>query len=265
MLTFDLTLNSVNCATIPITKCCASDESYVIGFDYCKPANESLNKSYPPIYSSDVETALDASQFQLTINLPTCPDGFVHSAVSTKFFLFENGSLSIPELGISKPHGEFCVDEFESLDASLEPVLKATARFCVPDPCLGASNCVRKCCPQGMILYFISDNRDFHCRHSETIKFDYSTLNNSSETDDDDPLLIETGIVESYVIHSGAGPKCENHEFDIVKSEGNETEPFFTMKNGSAFIIGHQQLSSDGYCIESFQSDVEDQTVITKS
>ena len=99
-----------------------------------------------------------------TYELTTCPEGFVHS-VSTDFpdFVFNrDGSIGIPKLGIWRPNGQFCVDEFDTLDPIRNPYGLAV-RFCCSDPCW-RKKCIRKCCPDGMTLYVDSVNSIVYCR-----------------------------------------------------------------------------------------------------
>jgi len=244
---------------ISITKCCAVNESYVIGFDSCQAVSNNNSSGTifqhydPPIYSiiisNENRTLIEdaSSRIQLEINLSTCPDGFVYN-VSTDFFLYENGSLSIPQFGVWRNFGEFCIDEFDPL----EPV-KVTARFCVPDPCLGV-NCIRKCCPEGMELY-IGDSINCRVTEDPTIVFDHFALQNLSEASPD-----------SYVVRNGVAPKCE---IDLLDYNWNSEiiKPFSIMKNGSMSIISNNFLEKnhvmDDYCID-FKTDFDpNQTVIS--
>jgi len=247
---------------IPITKCCPVNESYVIGFDSCQAfsSNDSSSTIFqqydPPIYSiiisSENRTLIEdaSSRIQLEINLSTCPNGLVHN-VSTDFFLYENGSLSIPQFGIRRTHGEFCIDEFETFDPQ-EPV-KITARFCVPDSCLGV-NCIRKCCPKGMELY-ISDGNRIQCRVTTdpSIVFDHFVFQNN----------LSDASPDSYVVRNGVAPKCV---IDLLEYWNSEMKPFSIMKNGSMSITSYLpeiNQVSDYYCID-FKTEFDrNQTVIS--
>ncbi len=260
LVSFQISVSTTS-KIIQLTKCCALNESYVIGFDSCQAfsSNDSssaiFQKYDPPIYSiisNENRTLIEdaSSQIQLEINLSTCPDGFVHN-VSTDFFLYENGTLSIPQFGIWRTRGEFCIDENETFDP-LEPV-KVTARFCVPDPCLGV-NCIRKCCPEGMELY-IGDSINCRVTEDPTIVFDHFALQNLSEASPD-----------SYVVRNGVAPKCE---IDLLDYNWNSEiiKPFSIMKNGSMSIISNNFLETnhvmDDYCID-FKTDFNpNQTVIS--
>jgi len=244
LVSFQISVSTTS-KIIQLTKCCALNESYVIGFDSCQAfsSNDSssaiFQKYDPPIYSiisNENRTLIEdaSSRIQLEINLSTCPDGFVHN-VSTDFFLYENGSLSIPQFGIWRTRGEFCIDEFETFDPQ-EPV-KVTARFCVPDPCLGAS-CIRKCCPERMELY-MEFNGIYHCRFIEDpiMVTDHFGIQNMSEA--------------AYVIRNGGVPICPGG-IQFLKHYGNEIDAFFILDNGSISIPNHlhgNQITDD-YCFD---------------
>ncbi len=60
---------------------------------------------------------------------------------------------------------KFHIDELETFDTP-EP-FKVTARFCVPDPCLGGKG-IQKYCPEGMELYINGTSEN--CRQTRDVK-----------------------------------------------------------------------------------------------
>jgi len=259
---------------ISLTKCCGENESYVMGFNVCRPT-ASISPTFKrffrdrdkgrqwhsgaSIIRNTVFPLNGANDFEhpnirrvFTHNLPACPFGFIHS-VSRNFLLFENGSFSIPKLGIWRNHDELCADEFETFN-EVEP-FKPFVRFCIPDPCLKI-NCIRKCCPEGMALY--SYDERVSCR----LTSDSSTIfgNNTIES------LSGTTAMESYVIQEGVTPitKYSNATFRMLATEVDGKVPFYINHNGSIFIPSNppgRQLSED-YCVD-YQSNSDNEGVRT--
>lgn len=251
---------------ISVNKCCSANDRYVVIFDKCRPVNSYNDSSidfqlrYPPVHSFDGETIVENPNIRLSnqSRLSKCRKGFVHS-VSTDFLLLENGTLSISELGISRPPSRFCIDEFETLDP-FEP-LQLIVRFCVPEPCLEA-NCIRKCCPQGMRLMNIDNIYDdiVTCApsHTETdTLFENFVLRNLTED--------STAAANSYIFRSGTFPNCPKHSegLQFLRPVVNKEEQFTIIQNGSLFLHGNppgMQLT-DEYCID-YKTGLDNKTVL---
>lgn len=202
---------------VPLTKCCAANERYQIGYDNCKDIAD-YNSSFD-IFQSKVSVIIygvngsvnleqDSSQFQLTFNLSNCPKGYYHQ-IFTNFSIFGNGSIVIPQPNsiLLLDHGSFCIDDIKTFD----PIesLKSVARLCLPSNF--EKPIFRKCCPDGMILHIDDGDDVVNCRLMENtfalnifesifpseIIFDNRSRHHSTDNSSD---------ILNYKIHSDAFP-----------------------------------------------------------
>lgn len=221
--------------SIPLTKCCAENELYAVGFDACrkiKISKDGLPDFDPPVLAINDSSVLKNPDLEIKFQLPDCPTGYA-SITSIHFNLYENGTLSIPSRGLFVNEGQYCLDNIITKNSS-EPIVFA-AHFCVPDPCSGGY-CIRKCCPEGMSLR----NRDT-CQM--TLSSNHFSEYYAQQFDD------SLNLRESY------RPSCSsNNQSTLITLIPDEcrNDGFTITPNGSMFIPKfpkeHQHTSE--YCVD---------------
>ena len=222
---------------IPLTKCCADQEFYVVGFDSCKVEENIIPTAWPPpVYSartneSVTDNPVTPLRFSLTYDLPTCGQGF-DSQTAADFRLYTDGSVTA--LGRRLQPGEFCLNQILSNDNS-----EFAIRFCIPDPCNG-SNCVRKCCPMGMAL---NETTRLCQTHDEPFNVVFQDTSGN----------VVTPAAGSYIIRDGDAPTCPDGMYSMSPEE-NPEEKFYILVDGQMYTPENaedQQKSTD-YCIDDF-------------
>lgn len=227
---------------VPLTNCCNSSEFYNVGFDRCQEWDtEIVNPElFPPIYSygnnDNKIHSFSSEEFDLSTadNLTSCPDGYVVKSW-TKFKIFQDGKLKTLDGKHERLPGEFCIQRI----VSQTPVF--AARLCVPDPCAGnETQCVRKCCPNGMVLNEI----DRVCQ-SSSVPFILPFHDKNGTRVEPNPALITL---------DGVFPNCDNGAYSLRPSEDGEDE-FYILSNGIMHVPSFRQHDSgdvSDYCIDHF-------------
>ncbi len=231
---------------IQLNKCCATSEEYIIGFDMCGEMQEDavLQELKPRFYSSRDVTVLsrkfEANGFDLISNqLESCTDtGFVAN-FSIDFRLLDDGSLFIQSSRTIIQERQFCMEQYSTLIEENPTAL--VARFCVPDPCSGW-NCIRKCCPLGMVL-----NETANLCQIATENLGFSFHNESG-------VSIPSSSVQTLAIHDSAALICPAGMLKFIPDDG---ECFSLLLNGSLFIpfFEDEQKYTNQYCVDHQLSD----------
>ena len=227
---------------IPVRKCCSDKMLYKIGFDECNPdenADKRLISSWPPVFDRLNNRLIDdltADDFIQTTaeSLVNCTEGEV-AVSSTDFSFFSNGSLRLNKDGRNLSSGQFCLNEIATSTDLI-------ARYCIRDPCKGANqSCVRKCCPNGMIL----DSADYLC-HPTSLPFEFESRNENGE-------LVESS--PSYIIRDGAGPKCSSTAINALTDDFGDI--FYVLPNGQIYIPSYpkENRTTSEYCADNLISD----------
>lgn len=223
---------------LPLTKCCDESEPlYALGFDSCK--SEDIPIVWPPpVYLVKTNRTVDASrlEFSLSINLTSCPEGYV-SLSSTNFHLNTDGTVTLLADGNQLESNEFCLSQIAEQPTTREADF--AVRYCAPDPC-NKTNCVHKCCPNGMAL-------------NETSKLCQTTK---------DPFILAfhnesgqevTPDSRSYMIRDGNVPQCSFGMYSL-QPQINPEEFFYILPDGQIYVPGYPENDrvSKEYCIEDF-------------
>ena len=230
---------------IAMTKCCHEETPfYLQGFDSCRNDSEQ-SVSWPPlVFSKRLNQLKDitADDFIITTSNEGCPKGQIAES-TIQFKLTIDGSVRLEDGRIFKS-GQFCLSQlFGSVDI--------IARFCTPDPCIeanldssSADVCIRKCCPNGMVLNSIS----FSCQSTTSPSFFPPFKNKLGEPVDQS--------LSSYVVRAGVIPKCA-HGFSPLGESLDDNETFYILPNAQIFIPGYpkdDQMPSD-FCIDTEGDD----------
>lgn len=249
----DVTLFSSSAkSTVPLTKCCTEGQFYNAGLDVCRSWKMTPEPEFPPVYSNDnIRLSIPAEEFSmLATNLSSCPDGHVVK-ISMQFQLFENGTLITFE-GRKQDSGDFCVEmtpgkEGHSLNAN-QPVF--VARFCIPDPCNNDTFCVRKCCPNGMVV----NDTDKTCQPSSHPFFTPFHNKSGVPVDSHPSLIVSDGVFVS----------CEHGAYTLQPSLDPEDE-FYILPDGRIHVPSFPEADStirEDYCVDHFTKE-DDHVSIT--
>lgn len=223
---------------VAITKCCHS--FYTVLSDSCEDEYEMEESSYadwtPTVYShlENRTMAVDTNDLHLTFDLAQCPDGYIARAI-TDFRFYDDGSLTSASGKLES--GEFCLDQMNPLGG----VPQFVARFCMVDPC-NATNCVRKCCPHGMIV-----NGDIKICQFHPLELALVIQNeNGLEVNDSDVLILD----------GARAPICDNGRF-LIRPEVDPEDEFFVLPSGQLKIpaFEHNESFIQEYCIDRFLFD----------
>lgn len=222
---------------IPLTKCCPEEnEFYALGFDSCKTEEAQISWP-PPTYSSRTNRTIASvrpERYQLTLNLSSCPEGHVGKSW-TDFLFYDDGTLLAD--GETFGAGEFCINQVMADKGEVNPVF--AARACLPDPCNG-TDCLRKCCPQGMAV----NNTDRLC-HPTSLPFEVIYQNEEGAPVKPDP---------PPMIRDGVAPQCP-YGFDPLSEDYGDV--FYILPDGRMFIpsfpAGEQY--TEEYCLDHFMDD----------
>ncbi len=233
---------------IPLSKCCADPEFYVVAFDECKQ-EEGISPSIwpPPVYSvrtneSVTDNPVTPLRFSLTYDMPVCGPGF-DSQTSSDFRLYTDGSVALTDGSVQRRFepGEFCLNEILGDENS-----DFAVHFCVADPCNGNEttincNVVRKCCPMGMAM-------------NETTRF-CQTYNEpfvvAFQDTEGNPVTPDAG---SYLIRDGDTPVCSEGMYTISPQD-NPDDQFYILANGQMYVpsaLTEAEKSTADYCIDDF-------------
>ena len=219
---------------IQLTKCCSEETFYSQGFDSCRNDSEQSFAWPPSVYSEDSSILIDditKDDFNITSSKQDCPDGQVPVS-ARKFKLISDGSLRLED-GRNLTVGQFCLNQ---VLGSAEIV----ARFCSPDPCIeSVPGCIRKCCPNGMVLSFIKEEPQ--CQSSSSPSFNVSFKNKLGESVDQS--------LSSYVVRDGVIPKCIHGIYPLGESFD---EPFYVLTDSQIYVPGNLEglKSPSDYCID---------------
>ena len=144
------------------------------------------------------------------------------------FRILENGSLFILSPVEILIEEEFCIDEFQTMNAKEPTAL--VARFCAPDPCIGRK-CISKCCPHGMVLH---ESEEYEFLNYQCQKMTTNHSSNSIQLRNEDGVKILTSkLKEIPIIRDGAAPECFDELFEFEP----DSEDFLNiLPNGSIFI-----------------------------
>lgn len=183
---------------VEFIKCCLANETYQVGLDDCRPSKR--NNTGQRFTDHGIKT--------------TCSNGYIPTVVTLGHVNIANGSLYSQDGAFLT--SDFCVEE---LQFHAEDHEKLIARYCVPDPC-DNSECLRKCCPAGMIL-----NQELgRCQ-----------------------MALDSNFVQSHAaVRHGVFPRCP-HGFYML-----ESEEFTVHSNGSFNLNGNfdNDNTSDEYCVD---------------
>lgn len=236
---------------VPLTKCCNDGEFYNTGFDKCHAWDIIPEPElFPPIYSYDNNNTIrrisrDGFALSTTNNLTSCPAGSIIKSW-TEFQIYQDGKLKTLDRQEERDFGEFCIER--TLSESEIPVF--VARFCVDDPCAGNETlCVRKCCPNGMVL-----NETGRVCQSSSVPFVVPFRDESGTRVESHPALIT---------RDGVFPICENGAYSLEPSKDEEDE-FYVLPDGRIHIPSfrqHEEATRDDYCIDHFITSKEDKLV----
>ena len=234
---------------IPVRKCCSDKMLYKIGFDECNPdenVDKRLFSSWPPVFDRLNNRLIDdltADDFIQTTaeSLDNCPEGEV-AVSSTDFSFFSDGSLRLNQEERNLSSGQFCLNQIATSTNLI-------ARYCIRDPCSeSVRSCVRKCCPNGMIL----NETDQLC-HPTSLPFEFELRNEKGD------LASESNA--SYIIRDGIGPKCNNG----ITALGNPfDDTFYLLPNGQIYVPNYKEEKDrtiTEFCIDNLISDDEPSTV----
>lgn len=221
---------------IPLIKCCPDGEQYRTGVDYCRSfPDENITQSTAIVIYSITEnenltpTLSNLENFEMSYNFTTCPHGEIVQ-YSTDFQFYENGTVRIRNTSLLLEPGTFCLNNITT-----EPGI--AVRFCIPNPCLDG-NCVRKCCPEGMVV-----NRESRmCQKDFSIQFN----------------------ITSQAILAGAVPQCENPS---AKNLIMKLDSFRILPDGRMYSFDYAcefERSTEQYCIDNW-IESNNTTVYTKS
>ena len=228
-------LQSATSEKVAVTKCCHG--YYSVLFDTCEDEYEAEPSGYddwtPPVYSHLDNGAIVTSADDLLLKyaLPQCPNGDI-ARVVTDFHFYDNGSL-VSMYGRMEPE-EFCLDQMDLLEGNPQFV----ARFCTADPC-GTTNCVRKCCPHGMVVNSMEKICQFH--PSELVPVIRNE--NGSAVDGSDVLILD----------GARAPICANGRF-LIRPEMDLEDEFYVLASGQLRIpaFAYNESFILDYCIDRF-------------
>ncbi len=232
---------------LQLTKCCGDKEFYTIGFGRCQSAGKSsLNsdqlQSIPPIHSVSDDNLIVMDDHHLhhlhiSQNLTTCEEGYVPKS-SFDFKFFQDGSLKVNDIEGSMDPGTFCIHQSNINNHQLAAI------FCVPDPCRNTF-CVRKCCPNGMIM-----NHTGNVCHSDerfSLKDDVRFHNETGFSVTVDP--------EHFTVREDAAPRCSH---GIILHNPSEGDLFYILPDSGRMYapsyIDPADRVIEEYCIEVFSS-----------
>ena len=206
----------------------------------------SLTSSWPLVFDrlgNQLIEDVTEDDFILTKpeSLYNCTDGEV-AVSSTDFSFFSDGSLRLNKDGRNLSSDQFCLNQIATSTNLI-------ARYCIRDPCSeSVRSCVRKCCPNGMIL----NGTDQLC-HPTSLPFEFELRNEKGD------LVSESNA--SYIIRDGIGPKCNNG----ITALGNPfDDTFYLLPNGQIYVPNYKEEKDrtiTEYCIDNLISDDEPSTV----
>lgn len=221
---------------VNLTKCCEEEPFYSLGFDSCK-AGEIPVVWPPPVYLVKVNRTVDARlvEFSLFTELSTCPEGYT-SQSATDFHLHVDGTVTLAN-GKQLDSNEFCLNQIMEEPTTREADF--AVRYCVPDPC-NETNCVRKCCPNGMAL-------------NETSKLCQTTKEPFKLAFHNESGHEMTPTAGSYILRDGSVPLCPFGMYSL-DPQANKEEIFYVLPDGQIYVTGYpeSERASKEYCIEDF-------------
>ena len=225
-------------AKIRVTKCCAENLFYSMGYDECKPFEQS--PTWPPpvhIKATNKTMSLDSSRFEVNHNTTMCPEGYVNQTTKN-FKLYLDGSVATADVRLN--YGEFCINEAAPDPTTVEA--EFVIRYCVRNPCV-EKNCVRKCCPMGMAL-------------NVTTKLCQWNANEFKIEFHDTSGAIVPVDANSYVVRDGAIPSCEYGMYALAPLD-NPEEEFIILPNGQIYVTWYpeNERNTSDYCTEDFLYD----------
>ena len=250
---FCLALTSADGEKVAVTKCCRHD--YAVLSDSCEDeyeteASDHVN-SYqdtqniatgpvdwiPTVYShqDDRKIATTIDDLQLTYGLAQCLDGYI-AKVITDFRFYDDGSLT--SASVSLQPEEFCLHQMNSLEGQDAHFL---ARFCMADPC-NATNCVRKCCPHGMVV----NGDEKICQFHPLTWAPFIRDENGLAVDNSDVLILD----------GARAPICANGRF-LIRPDDDPDDEFYVLPSGQLRVPAFEYNESfiQEYCIDRFLFD----------
>ena len=241
MAFFNVQVSPMEIAT---TKCCP--DTYNILTDQCDDADPGTEAAVPPwsppVYSRQENHTMTLASDTLLLNysLNPCPEGS-SAKITADFRFYDDGGLTTASGHL--PFEDFCLDRVTTHQLS---DLQFVARFCAPDPCGEASNCLRKCCPHGMAIDGPRRNCQWHPQaFAPVIRSDNGSVLNPA-----DMLPVAAGRV----------PLCANALFFLRPDIYGEIEQFRILPSGQLEVLAYQHMHNQSnptrnYCIDNILSN----------
>ena len=224
-----------------VTQCCAANQHYNLKSDSCYLPNTTINIKQavlPFFYDSPLNKSLNNYKSITKANLQTC----VSSIITTKEFkLFDNGSVFIEDIQQKLQPADYCLNEIKGQ--------QFVVRYCAPDPCY-RTNCVHKCCPEGMIRNLTSNR----CQKTNR-PFQVNFTDESGQVVHPD--------AGSYTFQYGHVPRCALGVFSL-KPDVSPEDKFYILPNGELYVAAYPEdkcLYKD-YCIDDFIAKEDNRRIV---